>query len=104
MKRFHNLPPTRRGAAIFLLLLLTAILFVSLLSSRTARESRVIYKGKPLSVWFYGSRTNFFSKKIREEAQTAFQAVGTNGFPFLLSNLSERHGNGGLYFRAYQAM
>jgi hypothetical protein len=64
----------------------------------------VTYKGKSLAVLFYGNRRNFFEEPARRKAQEAIDALGTNAFPFLLSNLQQRPGNGALYFKFYRAM
>jgi hypothetical protein len=85
------------------LLVLIALLIVSLVwhSSRRAKEAVVLYQGKPLEAWFFGSRTNFFSSNTRAEA---IQALGTNAFPFLLTKIKDPEGSTALYAKAYESM
>jgi hypothetical protein len=68
-------------------------------SYRAAGKS-VVFKGKSLEAWFYGSRTNFFFKTVRDSAQEAFNGVGTNAFPFLLSQLEAGYDTPTLYNRS----
>ena len=52
-----------------------------------SHKQEISFRGKPLRIWFYGSRSNFFSEQVRNSAQTALKGVGTNAFPFLLQQL-----------------
>lgn len=62
------------------------------------------FRGKSLEAWFYGSRTDFFSQPVRASAQEALDGVGTNAFPFLLSQLEAGRGTPVLYNRAYRVL
>jgi hypothetical protein len=97
---------TRRARyAYFVLPLLAAtLLLIGLFSSRTLPRSPLLYKGKPIESWFYGARTNFFYKSTQDEAKEALDAVGTEAFPFLLSNLNGDHGQWTRYFQMYRAL
>src|ERR1051325_3780819 len=88
--------------ASFLLLIGAAVLVAAFLSTTPARKP-ILYEGKALEAWFYGSRTNFFLGEIRP-AQKAFDSLGSNAFPFLLGNLKQARGDGTLYFNAYRAL
>ena len=64
----------------------------------------VTYAGKSLGSWFYSSRTDFFQESVRNAAQAAFDALGTNAVPFLLSQLQCNEGDGEFYFTFYKAL
>jgi len=97
---------TRRALYAYsvLPLLAATLLLIGLFSSRTRPLSGPLYKGKPLESWFYGARTNFFYKDTQDAAKEAFNAIGTEAFPFLLSNLKENQGAGTTYFQLYRAL
>lgn len=66
-------------------------------------EGEVTYKGKSVSRWFYGKRSDFFTQSQMDEANRAFKALGTNALPFLFSNLSKHESPfGSLYFSLYR--
>jgi hypothetical protein len=79
----------------------TAVGF-SILYSRGPHRSGVTYEGKSLEQWFYAGRTNFLAED--KQRLSAFRAVGTNAFAFLISNLRERKGNSLAYFKLYKIL
>src|SRR5690348_2142822 len=97
---------TRSKLAVIasVLLLTGAAIFVAGSLKRTPASKPLLYKGKSVEVWFYGSRTNFFNQDTIDAAEKAFNALGTNAFPFLLGNLKGHPGQGVLYFKTYQAL
>jgi hypothetical protein len=80
----------------------TALLVLA--RSSGSPDKTLTYNGKSLDVWFYGSRTNFFHEQTRQAAQEAFDALGTNAFPFLLAKLKESRGSGAMYFSLYRKL
>jgi hypothetical protein len=80
----------------------TAILLALLFPKGSAPEV-VVYKGRTLASWFYGSRRDFFTDRTRKPAQEAINAVGTNALPFLFGTLEQPRGNNGIYFKLYHA-
>jgi len=90
--------------ALLIASLLGAAIFIGLVLVSVPPRTTIAYKGKPLTAWFYGARTNFFNQPTRQAAQDAIDALGTNACPFLLANLKERRGNGALYCRLYRAL
>ena len=52
------------------------------------------YKGSALMVWFYGERKDFWKTPMRDAAQDALAAAGTNANPILYANLTKSPGNG----------
>ncbi len=93
-----------RAILIGALLLVGGVGIALLFVSSSPEPSKVTYKGKSLQAWFYGSRRDFFSGQTRGLAEGAFDAVGTNAFPFLLSNLKSARGCGRLYWKVYHIM
>ncbi len=89
-----------------LLLAFAAIAIATLLyrGANSRERHAVMYRGKPLSVWFYGSRTDFFSGTTRTKAREALIGAGTNAMPFLLATLARPQGSPTAYWRAYQIM
>jgi hypothetical protein len=85
-------PPARGG------------LLVYAITSRTPPRSGLVYKDKPIEAWFYGDRTDFFTKDTEDTAKEAIRALGTNAFPFLLSTLEKNQGVPIVYFKFYRAM
>src|SRR5689334_16713389 len=85
-------------------LLSAVVLLIGILLFRPRPANPVLYKGQSIDAWFFGSKRNFFIEDIREDAQTALNAIGTNAFSFLLSNLRERHGSIRSYFRVHRAL
>jgi hypothetical protein len=71
-------------------------------TSHSAKD--IVYKGKPLDFWFYGTKKDFFNESTRRAAQDAIDDLGTNAVPFLLSKLKEKRGNGPFYFKFYRIM
>lgn len=63
-----------------------------------------MFRGKSLGTWFYGSRTDFFSQRLRDSTQEALNGVGTNAFPFLVSVLKAPRGTPMAYNKAYRVM
>jgi hypothetical protein len=92
------------GRGLLIVCLLSAFILLGLVLTPGSQKTTITYRGKPLEVWFYGGRTNFFADTTRRTAQDAIDALGTNAFSFLFSNLKERRGSGNLYFRLYQIM
>jgi len=80
-----------------------AILAAHFVSTAPAISS-LTYKNRPLDAWFYGSRTGFFHGATRQAAQEAFNALGTNAGPFLLTKLRTARGNGYLYCKLYRIL
>ena len=70
-----------------------AILAAHFVSTAPATTS-LTYKNRPLDAWFNGSRTDFFHGATRQAAQEAFDALGTNAGPFLLTKLRTACGDG----------
>jgi hypothetical protein len=93
-----------RSAFIVCLCLLTAFILSAFVRESTSRPKPVVYKGKTLEEWFYGSRKDFFVEPTRRAAQEAIDGVGTNAFPFLLYTLERTRGSGAMYFKIYRAM
>ncbi len=96
----------RSQIAAFIALIICGCL-VAWLSTRLLTRSgtnSVIFRGKPLDAWFYGSRNDFFLKRVRDSAQEALNSVGTNAFPFLLAKLAAGQGTPAPYNRAYATM
>ena len=83
---------------------LAAVILALLLASSSPPTTTLTYKHKSLDAWFYGSRTNFFQERTRRAAQEAFDALGTNACPFLLSKLRTARGSGPLYFKLYRSL
>jgi hypothetical protein len=94
----------RRIILIVCPVLLAAIVFAALFLAASARPNTIIYRGKTLDAWFYGSRKDFFNEPTRKAAQEAIDGLGTNAFPFLFYTLKHSQGNNALYFKLYQAM
>ncbi len=94
----------RRAIPIAALVLVSIAILASLFVAFSPAKSTVTYKNKPLDVWFYGSRTNFFREQTRRAAQEAFDALGTNACPFLLAKLETARGPGFLYFKLYRIL
>lgn len=98
----------RRWVYIALALLIVfaamAIGFLVWRGSHPREQTVLVYRGKPLKAWFYGSSTTFFNSNTRNAAQEALKGVGTNAFPFLLETLTTAQGNSAVYLRAYQLM
>jgi len=76
---------------------------VAMVSGLKEASKEPTYKDKPVSKWFCDQRKDFLSKTTRDAADDAFNALGTNALPFLLSNLKNR-GSTVLYFRLYGAV
>lgn len=104
--------PTRRGLISFqvrrnilvaLSVVTTAVILAVLFLKGSAPEV-VVYKGKTLEAWFYGSRRDFFGDRTRKPAQEAIDGLGTNAFPFLSNTLKHPKGSSGIYFKLYRAM
>ena len=89
--------------ASFLLLTVAAVV-IKVFISKTPTSKPLLYQGKSIEAWFYGSRTNFFREDTTKAAQKAFDSLGTNAFPFLLGNLKDNRGDGTLYFKAFHAL
>jgi hypothetical protein len=94
----------RRAIPIAALVLTSVAIVASLFVAFSPARSTITYKNKPLDVWFYGSRTNFFREQTRRAAQEAFDALGTNACPFLLAKLETARGNGPLYCKLYRIL
>jgi hypothetical protein len=94
----------RRVIPVAALALVSIAILAALFVSSFPATSTVTYKNKPLDAWFYGSRTNFFHETTRQAAQQAFDAVGTNAYPFLLTKLRMARGNGFLYCKLYRIL
>jgi hypothetical protein len=95
-------PATKPAITIALVTVLSAVTVAAIYLLYAHRAPTVRYKGKPLEVWFYGSRTNFYADSTSTAATEAFKAVGTNAFPFLVSNLKYNHGNSVLYEKMHR--
>src|SRR5438874_1637134 len=98
-RRFVCYPPltsnqSKRAVAASVLLVLVAAALISTIWPKAPASKSLLYKGKPLESWFYGARSNFFLEVTQESAQQALNALGTNSFPFLLSNLRGNTGDG----------
>ena len=94
----------RRAIPIAALVLVSIAILVSLFVASRPAKRTITYQNKPLDVWFYGSRTNFFREQTRRAAQEAFDALGTNACPFLLAKLRTARGTSALYFKLYQIL
>lgn len=94
--------PLKRGLLLMFVLSTAVLSGYFLLSSDL--NTRVLYKGKPLEKWFYGERDEFFQESTRTKAQEAINALGTNAFPFLLSNLKTRRGDQARYLKLYRIL
>jgi hypothetical protein len=93
----------KRPAKLALALGIGVPLLIAVAWAFLSSRHEITYQNKSLSKWFYGERTNFFYQSTREKADAAFKALGTNAFPFLLSNLEAR-GSSSLYFKLYRAL
>lgn len=96
--------PRKPAVVLATLALLGTMAGAAIWLSHGPSAAAVRYKSQPLSYWFYGSRTNFSDENFRHRAQEACNALGTNGFAFLLSRLEGPGGNSALYFKLYRAM
>jgi len=65
-------------------------------------SKNIMFRGKSLDAWFYGSRSNFFSQNVRDSAQNALIGVGSNAVPFLLSQFNPERASPTIYYRAYR--
>jgi hypothetical protein len=89
-----------RKARVVLVLIVVAVGVLLIARTRVSPGEGITYQNQSLAQWFYAGRTNFHLEKTSNEADVAFQAVGTNALPFLLANLEAR-GDSALYFRLY---
>jgi hypothetical protein len=97
----------RRSQIVAFVVLITCGGFIAWLSTGLVTRpgsNSVLFGGKSLDTWFYGSRNDFFSERVRDSAQEALNAVGTNAFPFLLAKLKAGQGTPAPYNRAYANM
>lgn len=97
-------PPQRLGRGLIFLCLFGMVILLGFTLLFGSRKTEITYSGKPPGVWFYGGRTNFFQESTRHAAQEAIGALGTNAFPFLISNLQGTRGSGNPYFRFYRVL
>lgn len=76
---------------------------LALWMTRRVRERyNPTYGGKTASEWFFGKRTAFRREAQMRQAEAAFRGLGTNAFPFLVSQLKQRESwMNPLYFQAY---
>lgn len=70
-------------------------------SNYGATKPSTIYKGRPLDVWFYGSRKDFFSTVVQDSDQEALKTIGTNAFLFLFLKRTGRKGMGSFIVEPY---
>jgi hypothetical protein len=90
-------------AKIISVLTVGGLLIVLISTPLLRRSKETTYENKSASQWFYGSGHDFYLRPKREAAQTAFNALGTNALPFLLSTLKQR-GSTALYVKLYYAL
>jgi hypothetical protein len=94
--------PLKRG--LLLMFVLSTAVLSGYFRLSSDLNTRVLYKGKPLEKWFYGERDEFFQESTRTKAQEAINALGTNAFPFLLSNLKTKRGDQAGYLKLYRIL
>jgi hypothetical protein len=98
--------PPRGRRLVLVLSVITAAAVIWLVGFNLPRRpgDSITYQNKTLEQWFYGDLTNFFTGPNIDAAMIAFNVVGTNAFPFLLSIMREHRGSGLFYFKFYHAM